>query len=342
MIYTKRTKKAMKLIYDAHGGQVDKAGVPYVYHPFHVAEQMRDEDSTLVALLHDLIEDTDVSIDFLREEFSAEVCNAVELLTRKSGEDYFDYIRRVGKNSLARRVKLADLEHNSDLTRIGGETDDGSKERVEKYRTAKKILLGMASEEYSAGRGGVVKTHAHPIKHFRTITRHRHKVIIHCFKVGIGFQGLFHDLSKYSPTEFIEGAKNFVGTYSPNSHAREINGYSEAWLHHKGRNKHHFEYWRDIDMATRKYGPIKMPVRYVMEMFCDRVAACKIYQGKNYTDRSALDYYKNGGAREKMHPETADLLEYWMIMLSERGESETFDYIKKYYAESKRKKSKKS
>ncbi|MCQ2386224.1 MAG: DUF5662 family protein, partial [Clostridia bacterium] len=82
----------------------------------------------------------------------------------------------------------------------------------------------------------------HPFRHFRTITKHRHQVIRHCFKAGIGFQGLFHDLSKYSLTEFIPGAKYYLGTKSPNEKERELFGYSSAWLHHKGRNKHHFEF----------------------------------------------------------------------------------------------------
>ena len=88
----------------------------------------------------------------------------------------------------------------------------------------------------------------HPVKHFRTITKHRHKVIAHCFKAGLGFRGLFHDLSKYSPAEFIPGAKYYAGTRSPNITERELYGYSSAWLHHKGRNKHHFEYWTDFGL----------------------------------------------------------------------------------------------
>lgn len=169
----------------------------------------------------------------------------------------------------------------------------------------------------------------HPFKHFHTITKHRHKVIYHCFKTGIGWQGLFHDLSKYSPTEFIPGAKYYLGTRSPNERERELFGYSLAWMHHKGRNKHHFEYWVDINPTTKRYDPVPMPLRYITEMFCDRVAACKIYRGKNYADNSALDYFIRGNARTKMHPETADILEEWLTMLAERGERETFAYIKK-------------
>ena len=178
---------------------------------------------------------------------------------------------------------------------------------------------------------------SHPIKHFKTITKHRHAVIRHCFKCGIGFQGLFHDLSKYSFTEFIPGARYYVGTKSPNEKEREVYGYSLAWMHHKGRNKHHFEYWVDINMQSKRYEPVPMPKRYVTEMFCDRVAACKIYRGKDYTDSSALEYYIRGNARAKMHEETADQLEEWLRMLAEKGETETFEHIKKVNKENNKK-----
>ena len=178
---------------------------------------------------------------------------------------------------------------------------------------------------------------SHPIKHFKTITKHRHAVIRHCFKCGIGFQGLFHDLSKYSLTEFIPGAKYYVGTKSPNEKEREVFGYSLAWMHHKGRNKHHFEYWVDINMQSKRYEPVPMPKRYVTEMFCDRVAACKIYRGNDYTDSSALEYFLRGNARAKMHEETADLLEEWLRMLAEKGEKETFEHIRRVNKEEKKK-----
>ena len=169
---------------------------------------------------------------------------------------------------------------------------------------------------------------AHPIKHFNTITKHRHKVIAHCFKAGIGWQGLFHDLSKYSLTEFIPGAKFYQGTRSPNEQERDLFGYSLAWMHHKGRNRHHFEYWNDLNMLTKRYEPVPMPLRFITEMFCDRVAASKIYKGKEYTDSSAYEYYSRGNARAKMHPSTADTLEEWLKMLAEKGEKETFAHIK--------------
>ena len=120
--------------------------------------------------------------------------------------------------------------------------------------------------------------------HFRTITKHRHMVIRHCFKAGIPFRGLFHDLSKYGPAEFIVGAKYYQGNRSPNEAEREAIGYSTAWMHHKGRNRHHFEYWTDYNPVTKLLQPIPMPYKYVVEMFCDRVSASKNYMKDNYTD----------------------------------------------------------
>ncbi len=170
----------------------------------------------------------------------------------------------------------------------------------------------------------------HPLRHFATITRHRHCVIAHCFRAGIGWQGLFHDLSKYTPTEFWRGARYYLGTRSPNEGEREKNGYSLAWMHHKGRNRHHFEYWVDIDPVSKRYAPVRMPLRFVIEMFCDRVAASKIYQGKNYKDTHPLEYFMRGKDRRSIHPDTSDLLEAWLRMLAEKGEKETFRYIRAY------------
>ncbi len=164
--------------------------------------------------------------------------------------------------------------------------------------------------------------------HFLTITNHRHKVIAGCFRAGIGFQGLFHDLSKYSPTEFLQGARYYQGTRSPNDYERELRGYSKAWLHHQGRNRHHHEYWHDYSRATHKQAPVKMPVKYVVENFCDRIAASKVYMGADYDDSKPLDYFKRSGAAAVMHPDTAALLEGLLTMLSERGEDEAFRYLR--------------
>lgn len=179
----------------------------------------------------------------------------------------------------------------------------------------------------------------HPFRHFYTITKHRHRVIVHCFRAGIGFQGLFHDLSKYTPTEFIPGARYYQGTRSPNERERELFGYSLAWMHHKGRNRHHFEYWNDLNPQTKTYEPVPMPMRFVKEMFCDRLAASKIYQGENYTDQHPITYFRRGNARKKMHAATADLLEEWLVMLAEQGEKATFAYIRSLANREKSKKS---
>ena len=167
------------------------------------------------------------------------------------------------------------------------------------------------------------------LKHFITITKHRHLVIKNCAKAGILWQGLFHDLSKYSPTEFLSGAKFYQGDKSPNEGEREAYGYSKAWMHHKGRNKHHFEYWTDYSKTEKRLAPVKMPMKYVIEMFCDRVAASKVYRGKDYTDSHPLEYFVNGKPRRMIHPETSELLESLLVMLSQKGEKETFKYIKR-------------
>lgn len=140
MIYTDLTKKALKLSFEAHKNQVDKSGMPYVYHPFHLAEQMDNEYTTVVALLHDVVEDTNYTFDDLIEmNFPSEVIEALKLLTHSKDIDYLDYVRRIKKNEMARKVKLADLLHNSDITRLD-EIDDKVLIRVEKYKEAIEIL----------------------------------------------------------------------------------------------------------------------------------------------------------------------------------------------------------
>ena len=166
-------------------------------------------------------------------------------------------------------------------------------------------------------------------KHFKTITKHRHLVMKGCFKCGIPWQGLKHDLSKYSPTEFFAGCRYYTGTRSPNEGERREKGYSAAWLHHKGRNRHHFEYWNDVDLQSRMYAPVQMPYRYLAEMVCDRVAASKVYKGKDYTSSSALEYFRTGHGREQMHPKTAAELERLLAMIADKGEDAAFAYIKK-------------
>ena len=165
-------------------------------------------------------------------------------------------------------------------------------------------------------------------QHFKTITHHKWLVLWGCFRVGLYWQGLTHDLSKYSPTEFRNGAKYYQGTRSPNAAEREDKGYSEAWMHHKGRNKHHYEYWTDMSMATRRYESVPMPRKYLVEMVMDRRAACMTYEGNAYTDASAWNYYVRSQDRSSMHPELKRQLEHLLMMLRDRGEEETFRYIR--------------
>ena len=169
--------------------------------------------------------------------------------------------------------------------------------------------------------------------HLYTVNQHRAMVRHYCFKLGLYAQGLTHDLSKFAPEEFFNGVKYYQGFRSPHEGERDDYGYSKAWMHHKGRNKHHAEYWTDVDRSIREYVPVEMPVKYVKEMFCDRVAASRIYNKEKYTDHDALDYYlkSEGGKKSRMHPKTAALLESWLVMLAEKGEEETFKYIKENY-----------
>lgn len=140
MIYTHLTNQAMKLAYNAHHGQVDKAGIPYIFHPFHLAEQMPDEYSTCVALLHDVVEDTDVTLEQLAKIFPAEVVEAVRVMTHLENEPYLDYVARVKENPIAKIVKLADLQHNSDQTRMENASEETLAYFREKYRKAFEIL----------------------------------------------------------------------------------------------------------------------------------------------------------------------------------------------------------
>ena len=167
-----------------------------------------------------------------------------------------------------------------------------------------------------------------PWQHFKTITKHRWLVMLGCFRVGLYRQGLTHDLSKYSPTEFWMGARYYQGNRSPNAAEREDKGYSEAWMHHKGRNKHHYEYWTDLSPATKRYEPVPMPRKYLVEMVMDRRAACMTYEGKKYTSVSPYNYFAKSRERLLMHPETERQLAFLLEMLRDQGEEATFRYIK--------------
>lgn len=170
----------------------------------------------------------------------------------------------------------------------------------------------------------------HPWKHFCTITHHRWKVRSHCFRVGLYWRGLTHDLSKYSPTEFWTGAKYYQGTRSPNSYERELYGYSAAWMHHKGRNRHHFEYWTDYGVNGEGIIGVEMPKKYVAEMFCDRLAASKVYRGQDFQPGDPYQFFQYGKKKRLlMHPATSELLETILIVLRDQGEDAAFDYVRR-------------
>ena len=173
-------------------------------------------------------------------------------------------------------------------------------------------------------------------RHFKTITYHKWLVAKGCFAVGLFKQGLLHDMSKYSPAEFWVGARYYQGNRSPNSAEREEFGFSRAWLHHKGRNKHHYEYWIDYSLKGGPGGmaPAPMPRRYIAEMVMDRIAACKVYQGDSYTDAAPLAYFMSGRDPAPMHEFTRESLGMLLTMLAEKGEKETFRYIKNSFLKS--------
>lgn len=167
-------------------------------------------------------------------------------------------------------------------------------------------------------------------KHFKTITYHKYLVAKGCFKIGLYKQGILHDMSKYSPSEFFVGVKYYQGDRSPNNAEREAIGYSNAWMHHQGRNKHHYEYWIDYSRSAGPGGmaPVPMPGKYVAEMIMDRIAASKVYKGKDYTNAAPLEYYYEGTDRAPIHEDTRTLLLHYLQMLASDGEKKTFAVIK--------------
>lgn len=171
--------------------------------------------------------------------------------------------------------------------------------------------------------------------HFQTITRHRHLVILHCAKAGILWQGIQHDLSKYSTVEFLQGIRYFDGSHSPTEDERKDLGYSLAWMHHKGRNPHHWEYWTDYSMKERRYVPVKMPRRYVAEMICDRIAASKIYRGSAYQNSDPLNYLLNGKLRDAMNRDTQENLQHFLTQLRDEGEQKMFASLRQWVREEK-------
>lgn len=163
--------------------------------------------------------------------------------------------------------------------------------------------------------------------HLKTITTHKVKVTILCFRCGLYKQGFLHDLSKYSLLEFWSGVKYYQGNRSPIDREKEVKGYSLGWLHHKGRNKHHWEYW--LDNAYHGVKAIEMPTNYVIEMFCDRIAASQIYQKDKYTDESAYLYLMNGYPHIIMHENTLALLTALLCRVKDYGLDDTITYIRK-------------
>lgn len=192
--------------------------------------------------------------------------------------------------------------------------------------------------------------------HLKTITEHKLLVMEGCFKIGLYRQGLMHDMSKYLPSELLEGFRYYEdGTSSPNNGERRAKGYSGAWLHHKGRNRHHFEYWLDYRLpADRHPSPgkamksgkegrkedfgapfplqaVQMPRRYVAEMLMDRIAASKNYNKDSYTQHDALAYFEKGMGHYLMHPQTKKELRGMLRILDEKGEEELIRFVKEYY-----------
>ena len=170
-------------------------------------------------------------------------------------------------------------------------------------------------------------------EHLKTVNEHRRLVREGCFRLGLIKQGLLHDLSKYSPSEFIVGARYYQGYRSPNNAEREARGYSAAWLHHKGRNKHHYEYWIDYNTRGAQSGedvliPVDMPDKYLAEMVMDRIAASKVYEGKKYTNASALRYFNSGIEVVPMHPNTKKKLKRYLSYLAKYGEEKTYALLR--------------
>ena len=163
------------------------------------------------------------------------------------------------------------------------------------------------------------------IGHLKTVYQHRSLVRSYCMQCGLYWQGWTHDLSKYSLCELIPSIRFYQGWRSPYAYEKQLYGYSSGWLHHKGVNKHHWEYW--YDTIDGKWQPVAMPDRYVIESMCDRLAACRVYRKADYTPQDALLYFRHTQA--PMHAETARILEHLLKMIAEQGEKETFQTIRR-------------
>ncbi len=166
--------------------------------------------------------------------------------------------------------------------------------------------------------------------HIKTIMTHKHYVRVACFKMGLYYQGIMHDMSKFSPTEFIPSVKYYCGTFSPNATARVLTGVSTSWLHHKGRNKHHFEYWTDYTPRNAPYiVGCRMPMKYVAEMIADRYAACMAYNSKEYNSGAPWNYYEPSREHLVIDEDTRAVLEKALIIMRDEGEDAAFAFMKK-------------
>ena len=162
--------------------------------------------------------------------------------------------------------------------------------------------------------------------HLHTIVHHKRLVRSMCFKCGMYKQGLLHDLSKYSFQEFWPSVKYFQGNRSPITYEKELIGYSTCWLHHKGRNKHHWEYW--VDRKQYDLVSIKMPFNYMLESVLDKIAASKTYQKQNYTTDYPVSFFRKSYEYKVMNAETANQIETLLQYLKDNGEKQTLNYIK--------------
>ena len=166
--------------------------------------------------------------------------------------------------------------------------------------------------------------------HIGTVLTHKKHVRHGCFKMGLYRQGIFHDMSKFSPTEFIPSVRYYSGTFSPNATDRVLTGVSTSWLHHKGRNKHHFEYWIDyMPESDPKLAGCRMPLKYVAEMIADRYAACVAYNGEKYTSADPWNYYSKGAYYLTIDDDTRAVLEAALKKMRDEGEDEAFAYVKR-------------
>ncbi len=229
--------------------------------------------------------------------------------------------------------EIKDWKKESQDAKVHAEPGDKGSEKAENIPEGTESLSGRYAGVPSDGKITFDKC----VGHLMTVMKHKAAVAEGCFKVGLYWQGLTHDLSKFSPVEFWNSVRYYqYGKQSPNNGERVVKGYSESWIHHKGHNMHHYEHWTDYSVEAAKKGefpvrPVQMPRRYVAEMLMDRIAASKIYLRDKYTQHEPLKYYIHGKAGTLMHPETARELSGMLRILDERGEEECFRFVRDYY-----------